>query len=296
MRKMLIVFAVAITIFMPISALATVTEASNESINLEVKNILNEDFTHAVLAEYGTMSTCPYCPPASSQLYSIYNSNDYSFYYVSLVTDKNWINIKDRCTELGISSVPVVHFDGGYRSVPGAQQDEIPYRNAIEQCGARTVADIDLDLEAQWKGGGTIKIVVNVQNNEPEEFNGHIRVYITEITSRWNDQQGNPYHYAVLGIPIDKSLAVSQQSQPIPLEGETYTFTKLWIGSLYGFGDIEQDNILVIASVFESDTDYVVQTASITPSVSRSVSYPAFMSLLERFPNAFPIIRMLFKL
>ena len=40
---------------------------------------------------------------------------------------------------------------------------------------------------------------------------------------------------------------------------DTYTFTKTWTG------DITKDNSMIIASVFDKDTDYAVQTASAEP-------------------------------
>ena len=39
-------------------------------------------------------------------------------------------------------------------------------------------------------------------------------------------------------------------------------FSKTWYGSIYGFGDITQENTMVIAAVFDGDSDYVVETAT----------------------------------
>ena len=47
-------------------------------------------------------------------------------------------------------------FDGGFKNLVGAQTDEQPYRTAIEQCGERTVPDIDVDVSVEWKSGGTL--------------------------------------------------------------------------------------------------------------------------------------------
>ncbi|MCK4415992.1 MAG: hypothetical protein KAU84_02460, partial [Thermoplasmatales archaeon] len=38
--------------------------------------------------------------------------------------------------------------------------------------------------------------------------------------------------------------------------------------SIFGFGDITKENIIVIASVFDADSDYAVQTASAEPTVA----------------------------
>jgi len=187
-----------------------------------------------------------------------------------LVSDKTEIK-----TPLNILEDDFTH------SIIGKQDDEQPYRNAIQQCGNRDVPDIDVDVNVQWKGNAILKISVTVQNNEPEDYNGYLRVYIVEIESRWNDASGNPYHFGVLYIPIEKSLAMPR-AQVKPL-GDSYTFTRTWIGALYGFGDVTQDNVMVIASVFDPDSDYAVETAADTPTSSgyNNIFYFPFLENLK---------------
>lgn len=260
MKKYLILSIMTIVIILPLAGASTIIETNKDEINSPI-NTSYEDFTHTVLAEYVTTTTCGYCPTASSQLNSIYNSGDYDFYFVTLVADANY---KKRVSELDVTGVPDVYFDGVYKNVLGAQSDEQPYRNAIIQSGEREVPDIDIDLSVAMQGSSILKIEVTVQNNEAEEYNGHLRVYIVEPESRWNDVTSNSYHFGVLDIPISKNLALPKSQ--IKSLGDTYTFSKTWFGSLYGFGDITQDNIMVIATIFEKDTDYAVQTASTEPT------------------------------
>jgi hypothetical protein len=240
------------------------------------------DFSHTVIAEYATTTQCGYCPIASSQLYSIYTSHDYEFYFVTLVADKN-AEVYGRVQELEVTGVPDVYFDGGYKNILGKQNDETPYRNAIEQSGEREVPDIDISVEVDFKGGGILKIKVAVNNNEPEEYDGLIRVYIVEPESRWNDAQGNPYHFGVLDVPIDRSLSL-MNAHACPI-GETYTFSRTWIGGLHGFADITEDNIMVVAAVFDGESDNAVETAAGVPSGgSGSHSFfilQAFRKMLE---------------
>jgi hypothetical protein len=269
MKKIIIACVIGLIMTTPfVAASPTVMNAVKDEIKQSCSS--NENFTHTVMIEYGTTTTCPYCVIASGQLYSIYNSGDLDFYYVSLVYDEGNANVRSRFTELGITSIPDVYFDGGYKRLLGAQDDEQPYRNAISQCGNREVPDIDITVNAEWKGGGTIKITGTVTNNEAEEYKGHLRVYVVEKESRWDDNGGNPYHFAALDIPIDKSLSVSQSQQPgnpRPL-GETYTFQKTWFGAIYGFSDITQENTMVIAAVFDPDTEDAVQAAAAEPTSS----------------------------
>lgn len=264
MKKYLVAIVIVSILLLPAVGASNLLASNKTEIKMPL-NILEDDFTHGVFTEYVTTTGCGYCPEASSQLYSIYDSGDYEFYYVSLVADANY-KIYGRVEELDVSGVPDVYFDGGYRSIIGKQDDEQPYRNAIQQCGNRDVPDIDVDVNVQWKGNAILKISVTVQNNEPEDYNGYLRVYIVEIESRWNDASGHPYHFGALHIPIEKSLAMPR-AQVKPL-GDSYTFTKTWIGALYGFGDITQDNVMVIATVFDPDSDHAVETAAATPTNS----------------------------
>ena len=291
MKKFLIIGAIALALIMPIAGSTTSISSQNTKKTI-INSISNDEFTHTVLAEYVTLTTCPYCVTASEQLHSIYESGDLDFHYVSLVWDANALEVGSRCKELEATSAPDVYFDGGYRNILGAQPSEQQYRDAIAQSGIRELPDIDVDVDVTWTGGGVLKIAVTVTNNEAEDFNGHLRTYIVEKDSRWNKVNGGPYNNAVLDIPIDRNLAVvSQQNQPQPL-GDTYTFTRTWFGILHGFGDITQDNIMVIAAVFDADTDYVVQTASAEPTSNSDIRifnqnsiFPLFFQILQRLLN-----------
>lgn len=281
MKKILIGSILALMLVLPIVNAVDISIDNNS----KKENYTMQAFTHTVFVEYATKTTCPPCVTASAQLFSIYNSGDYDFHFATLVSDEGNLNVRSRLGELGVVYIPDVFFDGGFRRIGGGQQNELPYRNAITQSGERDVPDIDVDLDATWLGDGKIKIDITVTNNEVEEFNGHIRTYIVEEESRWNDYGGNPYHFAALDIPIDKGLSiVKTESKPL---GETYTFSKTWRGALYGFDDIEQDNILVIVAIYEKESGNVVQSAVAEPTTksgnSRQINL-LFLRFLARFP------------
>jgi len=264
MNKYLVAIVIVLILLLPAVGASNLLVSDKTEIKTPLNNF-EYDFTHSVFIEFVSTTVCPYCPTPSYQLGSIYDSGDYNFHYVSLVANANY-KIYDRVKELGVSSVPDVYFDGGYLNILGKQDDEQPYRNAIQECGNLDVPDIDVDVNVQFKGNAILKISVTVQNNEPEDYNGYLRVYIVEIESRWNDASGHPYHNGVIYIPIEKSLAMPRaQAQVKPL-GDSYTFTRTWIGALYGFGDITQDNVMVIATVFDPDSDQAVETAVATPT------------------------------
>jgi glutaredoxin len=269
----------------PISSGSTIL-SNNYEIG-KIKNTSYNNFTHTVIAEYFTTTECPYCITASNQIYSIYNSGELDFYFVSLVGDEGNLNIYERFKDLEVTSVPNVFFDGGYKHLTGAQSSEQKYKTAINQSGIREVPNIDISVVVNWLGGGKLKIEVTVINNEAEKYNGLLRTYIVEKESRWNDKGGNPYHYAALDIPIDRTLSLTK-TQPKTIS-ETYTFTKNWYGSLHGFGDIIKDNIMVIASVFDLSTGYAVQTSAGEPIVTNNYK-PLKAMIFERLLDNFPIL------
>lgn len=244
---------------------------SNGEAKQKITEFSNEEFTHVVFCEIATTITCPYCPGASDMLYSIYNSEDYEFKYVTLVynvgSDITKYRVMKRAyEELGISSIPHAFFDGKYSNYLGRPSEDQTYKTLIENASARSVPDIDINVNVEFKENSVLEITGTVQNNEPEKYNGHLRVYIVEPESRWDDIYGESYHFSVLDIPIDKSLNVKQKStSQIQTLAETYDFSITWRGFLLGYDDISKDNIMVIAAVFNKDTDYAVQVASAKP-------------------------------
>ena len=291
MKKILICNAIIlILVLLPLAGASNFLTIDNAG-DIQ-SNSIEQDFTHTVLVEFGTMTTCPYCVTAAGQLNSIYNSGDFDFHYISLVWDVGNRNVRDRLKELSVGNVPDVHFDGQYQHILGAKTDEQPYRNAINESGMRVVPDIDIDIDVTWMGLGTLKIAINVINNEPETFNGHLRTYVVEKVSRWDDYSGNPYNYAALDIPLDKNLAVAGINEPKKLGGN-YTFSKTWYGGLLGFFDIKKENIKVVAAVFDKDTDYIIETASALPMSTSNSNMPYIFLLFEKIINNFPILHIL---
>ncbi len=70
---------------------------------------------------------------------------------------------------------------------------------------------------------------------------------ITEIESRWNMNNGQPYHYAWIG-----DWAINED---VTVQGtDTEQLTAVWDGDQYGFDDIEPDNIFVVATIFDDST------------------------------------------
>jgi PKD repeat protein/glutaredoxin len=249
---------VGITLFFIITTLFPAFEAQFNNQNITPENNMNNSLlTHTVLAEQVTATWCPYCPSAAYYLNQVYNQG-YDFHYVALVCDMNSY-ANSRRTELGITSYPTVCFDGGYTNVVGGQSSTTNYINAINTCGARTVADIDLSLDAYWLGGGEIQVNVDVTNNGGSSYSGHLHVYVTEKISRWDDYDGDPYLFAMINnFAINQNIDVSSSS--------TQSYSDTWSG----YTDITMSNIKVVATVFAQSSMYVDETTAADPQYPNS--------------------------
>lgn len=216
-------------------------------------NTPTKAYTHTMFAELGTELPCSNCHVAREALHKVYTSNDYPFYYVSLVDFENDA-AAERIDEYNIAGYPTVWFDGGYRvEVGGFPQAEAYYRQDLANCGMRTVPTIEVNLSAIWLGNAQIDIDVTVNNYESSSYNGRIRVYVTEVESTmgWNDTTGHPYTFPFLDYAFNQDISIPSAN--------TWTGSLIWDGhdfdDGYGhdFGNIQYGNLQVIAVVFNSE-------------------------------------------
>ncbi|RLF52929.1 MAG: hypothetical protein DRN19_00125 [Thermoplasmata archaeon] len=237
--RWILTFFLVISLILPAAFLVN-SFASETSTERETNG-----YTHTVFAEYCSLSYCPYCPPVSSQLQQIYSSHNYPFIYVTLVYDKN-PKIRDRCAELGVQGFPTVVFDGGYTMVRGGQSSAEPFISAIEQCGKRNdIYDVSIDILMRGMGNDRIQVNVTIFNRDSRVYHGTLRAYVAEIESRWRDASQKPYHFAALDFVYDQPISVGG--------GGKLNLSTIWDGSEY---NIDIENTVVIAAVFDSHTDY----------------------------------------
>jgi glutaredoxin len=246
MKKIIPICIVGILLFTALGAVAQ-TNDTEKNTNLGPKV-----FTHTVFAEDATATWCGYCHFAREALDTIYTSQDYPFYYVCLVDDKN-THAAARINDFNVYGFPTVFFDYGYKVVVGGWTGaEAAYRSAITQTGARAVADIDVNLNVEWLGDAAMNISIGVTNNEAAPYVGHLHVYVCEIESslNWKDTTGHPYTFPFLDYAFNEGITI-----PV---GETWTNAKEWDGHDYNsgmgqtFGSIQYGNIAVIAAVFNN--------------------------------------------
>jgi hypothetical protein len=90
-----------------------------------------------------------------------------------------------------------------------------------------------------------------IESGNMDTYTGIIRVYVTEITGRWNDNWGGPFHNAFLAFALEESISLN--------ETDTLTWELEWDGHDYfdidnmPYDDLQEDNIKVFAAVFNSD-------------------------------------------
>jgi len=124
-------------------------------------------FTHTVLIEDGSSTGCSSCSITSAMLSSIESSGDYPFKFISLIKNENE-KARIRAEDFyNIYGTPTCWSDGGYEVILGSQTDEQIYRDMIETCGQRDVADLGLIIGMDWIGNAQIHIEVAVSHGTP---------------------------------------------------------------------------------------------------------------------------------
>ena len=236
MKKFLIICAIMVLMVSSIAGAVTVRDGGEKQTT---------DFNHTIFVEYASTTTCPYCPAASQDMYSVYQSGEYPFYYVSLISDQNNI-AKRRMNFMHVYYIPTVYFDGGFQTVTGAVGDQ-PYKDALDAAGERDLkGTLDMESSATWLGDAKFEVSVTVTNSGNKPYFGILRSYTTEIQSRWNDADGVPYHYGFLDFALSKLVLI--------MPGKSKTVTGTFDGNADHGGqtyeDITVDNLFVVSAAF----------------------------------------------
>ena len=144
---------------------------------------------------------CGPCHNWSHNIYNTYISGDYDFEYASMIIyddEGHVLNYKafDWASNYSVGSYPTTIFDGDYQRISGDNIEILP--ETLDTCGNRTVTNITANISVALLGNATIKVTITIQNNQESQYNGYIRAFITEITSRYNTSLGNPFHFGFL--------------------------------------------------------------------------------------------------
>ena len=192
---------------------------------------------------------------------------DNKIYYVMMPIQNEFANewmLKYNAT------YPEAFLDGGYRVVKNAGE----LQNAIQDCMEREKNNINVELKAEWLECPCMRglnIAVRIYNHGEKPYNGILRVYITEINSRWKNDGGSRYHFSFLEFADVENVSIKQ--------GKEYYTSVTWDTKQH-FPDIYdkgKNNVAVIAAVFNKENHYLDGVAfymppNVPPYVT--ISYP----------------------
>jgi hypothetical protein len=77
-------------------------------------------------------------------------------------------------------------------------------------------------------------------------YQARVRLYVVEPLSRWNDYNYQPYHMGFLSFAYDTVMTLDY------LDSLKRTIT--WNGATAGYGNVQQNNVMVIAAIFSGDS------------------------------------------
>lgn len=103
----------------------------------------------------------------------------------------------------------------------------------------------DVIRNASNDQGGYWKITVDITNLEDTDYRGNLKVYMVEPTSRWDTNAGESYHFGFLDFAFDGKIDIS----------DTVTHNIFWNPSWNPSWDVDEDNIMAIAVLFNEDSE-----------------------------------------
>jgi hypothetical protein len=235
----------------------------DQKSNAVIKNgerSFKNNFTHTVFIGVATSQNCPPCDPWNQNMHNVYSSEDYDFEYVEMIgydTDGKILNLKahDWIERYSIGAFPTSILDGDYKRIIGNRPKQLP--SALNLCGNRTVSNITGNITLSWLGDAIIQVNISIRNNESFPYEGYVRVFISEIVSRYKTYNGSAYHFGFLDFAIDEIVVVNPE--------EEYIDSFIWDGKEHGdeqgnnFGDITANNTQVTLVIYDSE-GYVDET------------------------------------
>ena len=206
------------------------------------------DETRYVLVEDGTAGWCSNCPTVAAYIHETYEQGDIPFYYVSLVDDENTKASKRLHDELNIYGFPTVYIDGGYNVIMGSSDFESTFQQKLLDAQSRSAPKIKINLTSSWnETRKELENTVVLVNKENFSYSGTLKIYITEINSRWSNWNADAYNYAFIDYGFVKTITLQSQ--------ETKTFSEIWDADTAGFSDVVKENLFVIAAVFTDQSE-----------------------------------------
>jgi len=204
-------------------------------------SLSSQDLEHFVFVEEGTATWCDNCPVISNYLHELYESGDYNFYYVSMITDKNTKAYQRIEEDYNIYGYPTVYIDGGYDLIVGGENPKTLYEEAISSAMQRDVPELYINVSSEVdENGESLDTSVLLKNYESASYSGILKVYLVEINS-WQNFDGESYHFGFLDYITNQEISLDADGQ-ITVEGT------------YDVSSLDIDNLMIIAVVFNQES------------------------------------------
>lgn len=226
---------------------------NDQNNNDEPSDDNGSSYTHSVFVEEGTATWCTNCPDIAGRLHELYESADHNFYYVSLIGDKRDKADNRLIDDYNIYGYPTLFIDGGYQVLSGSGNSINDIEGAINRAELRDKPRISVSINSVYDNiTNDLTNEVLIKNYENETYTGHLRVYLTEVISRWDnpfkasDGETKPYHYGFLDYVINKDISV-------PADSNIIVSDKRQI-SEFSISDVSAEELFIIAVVFNSES------------------------------------------
>jgi hypothetical protein len=231
--------------------------------------VAHHNYSHTVFVGIGTSQNCEPCHSWNQHIHEVYLSEEYNFEYVEMIEyDHEGFVLNQKAHEwaenYSIGAYPTSIFDGDFQRIIGDIPGKLPI--VLNESGIREVANITANITLTWLGNATIQVNITIKNNEETQYNGHIRAFITEIVSRYDTKEGDPYYFGFLDYAFNKNIQINS--------GEEYVNSTVWNGNDHedehgnNFGDIIANNIQVTMAVYNNSNSYVDETVAARMSVN----------------------------
>ena len=206
-----------------------------------------EEFVHTVFIEEASYTSCMPCTKVASIIDDLYNSGEYNFCYVSLIQDVSDKAKKRLDEEYNVYGFPVVFIDGGYKVLCGGNVERSDFVNAIRAAESRDAPEINIDITVKYnENTSELSTTIYAVSNETEKYTGRLRVYLTEIISRWNQADTKPYHYAFLDYVINKEISIDGKGDITVTDKRSITE--------FAVPDLAPEELMIIAVIFSSES------------------------------------------
>ncbi len=204
---------------------------------------------HTVFIEKATATWCKYCPPVGDVLKDLYDSEEYDFYYVSMVKDKNDKASNRLVNDYNTAGYPSVFIDGGYEIISGNKPEPV-IKESIDKASKRDTAKISVNVTSNYNSDeDIISVDVDLTNYEEEKYSGRLKIYLVDRISEWQDYDGNSYHFAFRDYLMNEEINVESE--------ESITISKELDSD-----DYDAENIMFIAVVFNNEPNQAYSNPS----------------------------------